>query len=678
MVLGTVDVATTGDEARGAETPRPALERQPALDGLRGVAVAAVVAFHLEHLQGGFLGVDLFFVLSGFLITSLLLVEFDGRRAIDLGRFWSRRARRLLPALFLLLGGLAFLVELKRVGQSPGFRGDALSTLGYVANWHAMTKTIGYWDLFAQPSPLDHMWSLAIEEQFYLLWPPIVLGLLVLARRRAASSLRLVVGVAVAGALASFAILALTYSATDTSRAYYGTDARVGPTLLGAALAAIVTAGRRRSAIPADGVDAPVPDRRKNGWWAPAAGFAALAFLLWEFVAVHGTAPTYYRGGLLAFALAAVVIVAVVVGGRAGPLGAVLGFAPLRWLGIISYGVYLWHWPVIVYATPERTGLDGWVLDAVCVAVTLGLAIASFVLIERPIRRGALRGGIKGLRAPLALSGAIAAVAALVVVATTGASTTSDAGVVAGPSRDASDFPKQSVPEPIPAHGPRILLVGDSGPIFLGPALADEAEREGAVVAYDSEFDCTPVVPEGKSRRGDRTYDVPLCHDVRRDTWSGLVERFDPDIVVYYLAAVVDLGQVRLDGEWVGDCDAPFDAYLTDTLTEDADVLGERGATVVFTTTPATVAAALSERGFAALGCRNATYREVVAHRPHTEILDLGAQVQAGVDAGEAGMFRDPVHLSDYGAARVSRWLVPASLALADPQRLAARSATAG
>src|SRR5262245_38679791 len=136
MVLGAVAVEATGDEARAAETPRPVMQRQPALDGLRGVAVAAVVAFHLEHLQGGFLGVDLFFVLSGFLITSLLLVEFDGRSAIDLGRFWSRRARRLLPALFLLLGGLAFLMAVKRLGQGPGFRGDALSTLGYVANWH--------------------------------------------------------------------------------------------------------------------------------------------------------------------------------------------------------------------------------------------------------------------------------------------------------------------------------------------------------------------------------------------------------------------------------------------------------------------------------------------------------------------------------------------------------------
>jgi peptidoglycan/LPS O-acetylase OafA/YrhL len=680
MVLGAVAVATTEDEVHVAVAPRPVLERQPALDGLRGVAVAAVVAFHLEHLQGGFLGVDLFFVLSGFLITSLLLVEFDGRHAIDLGRFWSRRARRLLPALFLLLGGLALLIEVKRAGQSPGFRGDALSTLGYVANWHAMTKNIGYWDLFAQPSPLDHMWSLAIEEQFYLLWPPLVLGLLVLARRRGAGSLRLVVGVALAGAIASFAVLAITYSATDTSRAYYGTDSRVGPTLLGAALAAIVTAGRRRSAVPAGPVDAPVPEdltdagRRTNGWWAPAAGFVALAFLVWSFVAVRGTAPTYYRGGLFAFALAAVVIVAVVVGGRAGPLGAVLGFAPLRGLGIISYGVYLWHWPVIVYATPERTGLDGWVLDAACVAVTLVLAIGSFVLIERPIRRGALRGGIQGLRAPLALGGAIAAVAALVVVATIGAPSTSDVGVVAGPSRDASDFPMQSVPEPIPSHGARILLVGDSGPIFLGPALAAEAERDGAVVAYDSQFGCTPLIPEGKARAGSRIYDVPLCHDYRRDTWAGLVDRFDPDIVVYYLAAVVDFGQVRLGDEWVGDCDPTYDAYLRDALTEDADVLGDGGAKVVFATTPASVAAVINEGGMDALGCRNATYLAVAAHRPHTEIIDLEAEVQRGVDAGEANMWRDPVHLSDYGAARVSRWLVPASIAMADPDRLADRT----
>jgi len=665
MGLGVDAVAATGDEARVGGTPRPALARQPALDGLRGVAVAAVVAFHLEHLKGGFLGVDLFFVLSGFLITSLLLVEFEGGQAVDLGRFWSRRARRLLPALFLLLGVLALLMAGKVLGQRPGFRGDALATLGYAANWHAMARDIGYWDLFAQPSPLDHMWSLAIEEQFYLLWPPLVLGLLVLARRRAGRGRgHLVAGVAVAGAAASFAVLALTWSATDTSRAYYGTDARVGPTLLGAALAALVTVDRRRSA------------RRRTGWWAPAAGTAALAFLLWSFAVVRGTAPAYYRGGLAAFALAAVVVVAVVVRGRAGPLGAVLGFAPLRGLGIISYGVYLWHWPVIVYATPERTGLDGWALDAACVAMTLALAIASFLLIERPIRRGALRsalrGGIQGARPQLALGGAVAAVAALVVLATAGAPASSDAGVVAGPARDASDFPSQSVPVAVavPARVPRILLVGDSGPIFLGPALTAEAERDGAVVGYDSQVGCTPLVPEGRTRYGERVIHMPICHDTRRETWAGLVDQFDPDVVIYYLAAITELRQARMGGEWVGDCDAVYDEYLRDALTQDADVLGARGATVVFTTTPRSVIAAMSDEGATALACRNATYQSVVLHRPHTALLDLEAEVQRGVDAAEGDMFRDTIHLSDYGAAWVARWLVPAGMALADPQRL--------
>src|SRR5262245_51388067 len=248
MVLGL----TAAGEDRPADPPaaarpdaasRPGLPHVPALDGLRGIAVAAVVVFHLGHLRGGFLGVDLFFVLSGFLITSLLLGGRRGGgdgRGVDLKLFWSRRARRLLPALFLLLAGVAVLIATATpAGRRPAFRGDALATLGYVANWHAMGHQTSYWDMFSQPSPLDHMWSLAIEEQFYLVWPLVVGGLLLLARRRSTGGHRAVAGVALAGALASFAVLALTWSATSTNRAYYGTDARVGPTLLGAALAAV-------------------------------------------------------------------------------------------------------------------------------------------------------------------------------------------------------------------------------------------------------------------------------------------------------------------------------------------------------------------------------------------------------------------------------------------------------
>jgi hypothetical protein len=349
----------------------------------------------------------------------------------------------------------------------------------------------------------------------------------------------------------------------------------------------------------------------------------------------------------------------------------VLSIAPLRWLGIISYGVYLWHWPVIVYATPERTGLDGWALDAACVAATLALAVASFVLVERPIRRGALRGGIRSLRAPLALGGAIAAIAALVVVATAGTRSQPDATVVAGPGADTGDYPYRVVPESVPARAPRILLVGDSGPVFLGPGLVTEAQAEGAVAAYDSQFGCTPLVPEGKTRYGDKIVDLPICHDGRREAWGRIVHDFDPDVVVYYLAALTGLGQVRMGGEWVGDCDPDYDAYLRGMLRGDADVLSSEGATVVFATTPLSPIAALHDQGRTALDCRNATYRSVAAHRPGTDVIDLEAEVQRGVDGQQADMFRDFVHLSDYGAAWVSRWMVPASLGLVDQGRLA-------
>ena len=292
------------------------------------MAVAAVVAFHLEHLPGRVPGRRPVLRAVGVPDHVAAAGRVRGSARIDLGRFWSRRARRLLPALFLLLGGLALLFAIKSLSQSPGFRGDALSTLGYVANWHAMARDIGYWDLFAQPSPLDHMWSLAIEEQFYLCgrpscspwcWPA--------------------APVAAAGWSSAWPSPArLRRSPSWRSRGPPPTPAgpttgpmpRVGPTLLGAALVALLASGRRRSATAPD---AAVPEARIGGpprptgsWWPPVAGVAALMLLLWSFVEVRGTEPAYYRGGLAAFALAAVVVVAVVVRGRAGPLGAVLGF----------------------------------------------------------------------------------------------------------------------------------------------------------------------------------------------------------------------------------------------------------------------------------------------------------------------------------------------------------------
>jgi peptidoglycan/LPS O-acetylase OafA/YrhL len=603
------------------------LVHEPALDGLRGLAVAAVVVFHLGHLRGGFLGVDLFFVLSGFLITSLLLNEHRRRGGIDLPHFWSRRARRLLPALFLLLAGVGLLLVLFATGgERARARGDALSTVGYVANWHRVFSDLGYWDIFGNPSPLDHMWSLAIEEQFYVLWP--VLVLLVL-RRHGTRALGWVVA---AGAAASFGVLAFYYAPGDTNRAYYGTDSRIGPTLLGAGLALVVAGRARRAAPPRAAADL--------------AAVAALAVMAASAVAVDGQASWYYRGGLVVFAAATTLVIAVVTGGPPGSVAKALSVRPLAALGVISYGVYLWHWPVIVYLGPERVGVDGWQLAAVQIGATLALSIASFVLVERPIRRGALRAP----QVRIATAGAVAVVLAVVLAATSGRSETAVAGGIV-PVQGADD-PALLYPADIPPDAPRLLLVGDSGVYALGPAFREAAAREGVSVATSAQMICTVVVPEDAIRSAHGEVDPwPPCHDVRRDLWTELVDDFAPDVVVYYLANAGSLGDVRLDGAWVGDCDPAYRAYLREALREDAALLQRGGARLVITTSPAPVLVD-PER----LQCRNDTYREIAASIG-ADVVDLGRFV-AGRQREGVEMLKDLVHLSDRGARLASDWLL--------------------
>src|SRR4051794_2930819 len=218
---------------------RTRLPHVDALDGLRGVAVLGVLAFHLGHLRGGFLGVDLFFVLSGFLITSLLLAEWrrDGR--IALGAFWARRARRLLPAVLVLIAAIAAYAATNPPSVAMhALRGDALATLAYVANWHAIVADHSYWELFSVPSLLAHTWSLAIEEQLYVVWPLIVVVALRFGRR---ALLFTALGLGVASAIA---MIVLHGDGDPTSRVYFGTDTRAAAVLFGAALAAW---GGRRS-----------------------------------------------------------------------------------------------------------------------------------------------------------------------------------------------------------------------------------------------------------------------------------------------------------------------------------------------------------------------------------------------------------------------------------------------
>jgi peptidoglycan/LPS O-acetylase OafA/YrhL len=363
------DPPSSTSEVASARDTRPHLPHVAAMDGLRGVAVAAVVVYHLngELLPGGFLGVSLFFTLSGFLITNLLLSEWRSTRHVALTAFWGRRFRRLLPAAS---AGLALVVVTSWLwadaSQLAALRGDVLSALAYVANWRFIFDGDLYGAGFEQPSPVLHYWSLAIEEQFYVVVALIALLLARFARRRRA-------WVITFGTLAVLSMTAtvLLWGSSDTNRIYFGSDTRAFELLAGVLLAlAIGFSVPRRAARFAS----------RHVFVLVAAVAMVAAFLLAD------TRQLWlYRGGLWIVALGSVALILGALDD--GPLARGLAWKPLAALGLISYGVYIFHWPVFVYLDADRTGLDGLPLAAIRVGITLALAIASYRFLEQPIRQ---------------------------------------------------------------------------------------------------------------------------------------------------------------------------------------------------------------------------------------------------------------------------------------------------
>ena len=372
----------------GAQSPEVPLTGRylPGLDGLRALAIAGVIAYHLGYgwASGGYLGVDLFFVLSGFLITTLLVEEWLSAGTVKLARFWGRRARRLLPALLLMVVTVVVFVATQSGGLPidwAGLRGQALATVGYVANWQLLFTHQSYFVQFDVASPLKHTWSLAIEEQFYLVWPLVILGLMrLLSKMRRTSQWRTAgLTLTIAGAVASAGWMAILWlNGASVDRVYYGTDTRAFDLLAGATLA-MITVGRPQ---PSAGV------RRR----LHVAAFGALGVLAVCWVTAgqpNGLPrPWMFEGGMALCALAGALVVADVRCAEPGPLSSFLSLRPIRYVGKISYGLYLWHWPVIVELTSARTHETGVTLNALRVAVTLAIAVASYHLVEQPIRRG--------------------------------------------------------------------------------------------------------------------------------------------------------------------------------------------------------------------------------------------------------------------------------------------------
>ncbi len=622
------------------------LTYQPALDGLRALAVLAVLAYHagLSWAKGGFLGVDAFFVLSGYLITSLLLAERSASGRIDLPAFWARRARRLLPALFLMLAFVAaYAAVFAESGQIDKIRGDALATLGYVANWRQVFTGESYFDQFSLPSPLRHTWSLAIEEQWYLFWPLLVGAALWWGR----GSRRALVALTVALTAGSAILMALLFDpGADPSRPYYGTDTRAQSLLVGAGLALLLTR------LPA--IEKP---RQRQALELGAAGCAA--FVGWLWVTTPDTGSFLYQGGLLASAVAVAVVIAAAVQPGGIAVTRCLSWSPLRAIGRVSYGVYLWHWPLYLTLTEDRTGLDGSALLAVRLAATFAAATLSYHLLELPVRQGMWRGA----RASWAVAPATAALLAVALVLTTrgGAPAIALPGDGADEAR-AADFSSETL---------RILVVGDSLASTVGAGLITVQDEFGIAVRDATIIACGIVHGDVGREEGWRPESEECV--AQPEYWTAAIDEFDPDIVVL-LGGFWESRDRRVDGEVFVFGSPEGEAYWREQFEDAITLLSSEGGSVVILTTP------LFPPGHAAsppdwvVRTLNVFYGDLAcSYSGRLTVLDLNGFLYPNGEylpfINGINVRGDGFHFSPAGSGMVADWLIPKLLSLGQAAR---------
>ena len=653
-----------GDEI---PTDRPRIQYQPALDGLRALAVGAVIAYHLGYpwAQGGFLGVDAFFVLSGFLITSLLLAERSDTGRVSLKGFWSRRARRLLPALFVMLTAVciyaAYTIPPLQLGA---LRGDAFASLFYFANWHFIAANQSYFALFLTPLPLTHLWSLAIEEQFYLLWPLIVLGLFRIGRgtRRA-----LWIGT-ILGILGSQIAMSALYTDTNPSRAYYGTEARAHTILIGCLLALIL---RAKPDLPA-----------RAGKILQAFGVVTLGAIVIAFNRGRASA-LYFNGGSLAFAIAVAVVIATAIA-PTGVLRRTFAVPVARYVGRISYGLYLWHWPVIVFMTEPRVGLSDNALNLARVAVTFAITAASFHLIEQPILHR--RGRTAGARVLLPIG--VSIVVASVLIGTAGATSPRHTvgrvtGVAIGRCGSAPGYETRAAARELrklggitapPAATPRRLAVfGDSRACSLLTGLEVGAPSVDAIVTNGAMLGCG-IVAGAISER------YPMMPRSFALSCQGRVNRIvDTTIAASHPAVMLWLSGWELNDLDAGGHDAVFGTpEHRQVLLDRMEALYQRSRAprrkLVILTLPEETTGAVYQPN-PEVGAKTAVLNQInrdfaARHPDDVAIIDLARHVcphgqpcsprRAGIRPRPL----DGIHFSPQGSAWAAEWLWPQLLAI--------------
>jgi peptidoglycan/LPS O-acetylase OafA/YrhL len=731
-----------------AAAPAQRLAHEPALDGVRGVAVAVVLLFHhgASWTPGGFLGVSLFFTLSGYLITSLLLAEHDATGRVSLRRFWARRARRLMPAALVTIAGALVLTAVTAPDRLVTVAGDARAAVAYVANWQLVVADRSYATLFDAPSALQHLWSLAIEEQFYLLFPPVAVAALRWRGRRGLT--------AVVAATAALSVAAQVLTA-NADLAYYGTHTRAAELLAGCLLACLRPLPTRAGAVrthahrvddaaratgtggpPADTRAAPIggrvvlakagevagptgagaapvdararptdgagavgatsdaaevtlaasrstgrtrgdPRRRGHrltggdpaGMLADAAGLAGLGAFAVAVVRVSDSTGALAHGGL---AVMAVVNTAVVVGAVSGRgVGVVLRWAPLRRLGVISYGVYLFHWPLFTVLTPARLRLSGPALFAVRAGATVALAALSARYVERPVRAGRWP---SARRLVPTMGGAaagvlLAATVAPVLVPDGAATDDWQQLATAGPGARPPEPPLAGGAGPRPSGtGPaRVAVVGDSTAIPVGRALTAWADGTRRAAVLDLSRNACSIIAEESRFAGEGTLVLPVCP--LEEAWRALTA-FDPDTVLM-TESVMEVAAHRTvgarPGPWRSLGDPDVDRALTAAV-HDAVALLHRlapRATLAWANGPYIEADSCPSGCPSTEPARMDRYNQLVAEalagHPEVRPVDLAGRLNpAGGTGVDRSVRPDGIHLAP-GPARalVERWLGP-------------------
>lgn len=603
---------------------------KPAIDGLRGIAVLAVLLYHgkASWARGGFLGVDLFFALSGYLITALLLVERQEKGRVDAKAFWIRRAKRLLPALFLMMLAVAVYVALFAGSEEAGrLRSDGLATMFYGGNWWYALSGASYFENF-QPSMFRHTWSLGIEEQFYLVWPLVF----IFGYRWFKGRVDLLAYVVAGLAVLSAALMFLLYvPENDPSRVFYGTDTRAQALLLGAALALIMH-GQVKRVLPPRVLEI--------------AGLVAFGVFASFFVLASDQQGWMYQGGFLLVAIASVVMIAAAAGPQDTIMNQALSIRPLRWVGMISYGLYLWHWPIFVFLNEERTGLSGYPLLGVRLLVTFAVAVASYYLIEMPVRRS----DYSSRSLTLTLVGATLVMVVLFFGATTMIGGATDP-ILANRSTD--------------PNARRILVNGDSAAFRLayyysgfGALNVDTAAQLGCgVVRGQNQPVARPPLGAG------------TC-DNWPQKWQTAEKNFKPNLTVVGIGAW-EVYDKKVDGNVYHVGTPDWRTYVRSELEYALKLGTPNGGPIVFLNVPcyrdtnSVGAAPDPERNDPdRIDALNRALTEfAAAHKAQVHLLDLKSFLCPGgkyADEIEGAKIRDDgIHYTKEGAAVVWRWLVP-------------------